>query len=180
MINGITAQKEIENRKTEKKNPNIALLDTEFRKFLKNTEKENHILFSESQITFTDFLSNKLLIVFAIKKGIPYSIFSLIQNITPFTINDWAEYLDISSKSLIRYRLQDKSFKPIHSEKIIELAEVTNLGVEVFGDNQKFRQWLETPNYALGNLKPFDLLRDSYGKDMIIGELTRIDHGILA
>jgi len=115
-----------------------------------------------------------------IRKGIPYSIFSLIQNITPFTLNDWAGYLDISSKSLVRYQQKDRQFKPGHTEKIIELAEVTTLGLEVFGENEKFRNWLETPNYALGNLKPFDLLRDSYGKEMIIGELTRIEHGILA
>ena len=88
--------------------------------------------------------------------------------------------MDISSKSLTRYQQQNKPFKPSLTEKIIELAEVTNLGIEVFGNNEKFRVWLETPNYALGNLKPFDLLRDSYGKEMIIGELTRIEHGILA
>jgi uncharacterized protein (DUF2384 family) len=40
--------------------------------------------------------------------------------------------------------------------------------------------WLETPNFALGNQKPFELLKDSYGKEMVMGELTRIDHGILA
>jgi putative toxin-antitoxin system antitoxin component (TIGR02293 family) len=100
--------------------------------------------------------------------------------LTPFSLNDWADYLDISRKSLIRYQNQDKAFKPIHTEKIIELAEVTKLGQEVFGNDEKFRLWLETPNFALGNFKPFDLLKDSYGKELLIGELTRIDHGILS
>ena len=118
-----------------------------------------------TKISFTNLLSNKLLVM-VIRKGIPYSIFTLIQNITPFSLNDWANYLDISSKSLKRYQQQNKPFKPSLTEKIIELAEVTNLGIEVFGNNEKFRVWLETPNYALGNLKPFDLLRDSYGKEM--------------
>ena len=148
--------------------------------FLKAPEFNDQHINNVSQISYSDFLSNKLLIVLTIRKGIPYSIFSLIQHITPFSISDWADYLDISGKSLVRYRQQDKPFKSIHTEKIIELAEVTNLGMEVFGNNQFFRRCLETPVYALGNLKPFDLLRDSYGKEMIIGELTRIDHGILA
>ena len=148
--------------------------------YIQNTEFDDQFLTQFSEISFTEFLSNKLLLVMVIRKGIPYSIFTLIQNITPFTLNDWASYLDISSKSLVRYQQKDKQFKPSHTEKIIELAEVTNLGLEVFGENEKFRNWLETPNYALGNLKPFDLLRDSYGKEMIIGELTRIEHGILA
>jgi putative toxin-antitoxin system antitoxin component (TIGR02293 family) len=148
--------------------------------YIKNIDFEDLYYTQMAKISFTDLLSNKLLLVMVIRKGIPYSIFTLIQNITPFSLNDWANYLDISSKSLTRYQQQDKPFKSSHTEKIIELAEVTNLGIEVFGNNEKFRVWLETPNYALGNLKPFDLLRDSYGKEMIIGELTRIEHGILA
>jgi hypothetical protein len=27
-------------------------------------------------------------------------------------------------------------------------------------------------------MKPKELLKDSYGKEMVIGELTRIEHGI--
>jgi uncharacterized protein (DUF2384 family) len=38
---------------------------------------------------------------------------------------------------------------------------------------------LETPSYALGGMKPMDMLRDSYGKELVMGELTRINHGIL-
>jgi putative toxin-antitoxin system antitoxin component (TIGR02293 family) len=144
-----------------------------------NSEIDSPDFMHESGISFTDFLSDKLILVKLIRKGIPYSIFKLILNITPFSLNDWADYLDISVKSLIRYQQQDKTFRPGQSEKIIELAEVNNLGLEVFGNNVKFRRWLETPNYSLGNLKPFDLLKDSYGKEMIMGELTRIEYGIL-
>jgi putative toxin-antitoxin system antitoxin component (TIGR02293 family) len=158
----------------------IEQLDKALQIFIKNTDFEDLYSSQMTKISFTNLLSNKLLLVMVIRKGIPYSIFTLIQNITPFSLNDWANYLDISGKSLTRYRQQDKPFKPSLTEKIIELAEVTNLGIEVFGNNEKFRVWLKTPNYALGNLKPFDLLRDSYGKEMIISELTRIEHGILA
>lgn len=154
-------------------------LTKEFRRFIKNTELENQYLTQYSDLTLSDFLSNKLLIVFIIRKGIPYSIFTLIQDLTPFSLNDWAAYLNISSKSLTRYRQSDKPFKPIHTEKIIEIAEVSNLGSEVFGNNDKFKLWLETPNFALGNQRPLELLKDSYGKEMVIGELTRIEHGIL-
>ncbi len=77
------------------------------------------------------------------------------------------------------YKQSDKKFKPTQSEKIIEMAEVTNIGLDVFGDMDKFKLWLNTANYALGNLKPMELLYDSYGKDLVIGELTRINYGIL-
>lgn len=54
------------------------------------------------------------------------------------------------------------------------------LGNEVFEEAVQFKLWLQTPNYALGNMQPLELLRDSYGKEMVMAELHRIDHGIFA
>jgi len=130
-------------------------------------------------ITYEDFLSDKMLIIGVIRAGIPYSLFLLIRDYTPFTENDWANFLDISKKTLQRYKAATENFKPIHSEKIIEMAEVTKVGLDVFGNMDKLRLWLNTPNYALGNIKPVDLLKDSYGKELVLGELIRIDYGIL-
>lgn len=132
-----------------------------------------------ADISLSDFFNNQLLIIQTIEKGIPFSIFESIKNVTPLTTNDWADYLGLSSRSLNRYLIQNKTFSPIYSEKIIELIEVFKLGLEVFGDQNSFNQWLNTPNFALGNIKPFELLKNSYGKEMVISELTGISHGIL-
>lgn len=130
-------------------------------------------------ITMDEFLEDKMMIISTIRAGIPYSFFSLIQSYTPFTENDWAGFLDMSTKSLQRYKTAENfNFKPIHSEKIIEMAEVTRTGMEVFGDMEKLKLWLNTPNYALANMKPIELLKDSYGKDLVMSELIRISHGI--
>lgn len=130
-------------------------------------------------ITFNDFLTDRMLVIQAVQAGLPYSIFELIQEQTPLTDSDWIEALGISSKSLQRYRAaSDHIFKPIHSEKIIAMAEVSQLGVEVLGSLEKFELWLQTPSYALGNMKPRDLLMNSYGVDLVMTELTHIDHGI--
>lgn len=130
-------------------------------------------------ITLEEFLEDKMMIINAIRAGIPYSFFRLIQLYVPFSENEWAGFLDISTKSLQRYKTAGNfNFKPIHSEKIIEMAEVTRAGLEVFGDVDKLKRWLDTPNFALGNLKPVELVRDSYGKDMVVSELIRISHGI--
>lgn len=130
-------------------------------------------------ITYSDFFENKMLIIHTIRKGFTYSLFSKIQELTPFTEDDWADYLNISKKTLQRHRNEDNFlFKPIHTEKIIELAEVTNYGMEVFDSSEKFYLWLNTPCFPLGNLKPAELLKDSYGKELVMGELNRIDHGI--
>jgi hypothetical protein len=46
-----------------------------------------------------------MLIIVAIRTGIPYSLFDLVQNYTPFSESDWADFLDISTKSLYSYAL---------------------------------------------------------------------------
>jgi putative toxin-antitoxin system antitoxin component (TIGR02293 family) len=130
-------------------------------------------------ITYSDFLDNKMLMILIIREGVPYSLFNLIKDYTPFTEDNWADFLDISTKSFHRYRQTAKRFKSIHSEKIIEVSEVTKVGLDVFGEMEKFKRWLETPNFSLGNLKPVELLKDSYGKELVISELTRINYGIL-
>lgn len=132
------------------------------------------------KITFTQFLSDKMMVIVVIQHGIPYSLFDTIQEVTPFTEKDWASFLGMSTKSLQRYKKADVTFKPIHSEKIIEMAEVTKLGLEVFGNKEKLNLWLHTPSFALGNIKPFDLIGNSYGKELVVGELTRINYGIFA
>lgn len=151
-------------------------LDKEITSFLKTSK----IQVRNKPLTYEKFLEDKMLIIGAIRTGIPYSLFYLIQNYTPFSENDWANFLDISTKSLQRYRTSPSHhFKPIHSEKIIELAEVTKMGLDVFGHIEKLKLWLNTPNYAMGQHKPVDLLKDSYGKEMVMSELNRINHGIL-
>lgn len=154
-------------------------LNKEIQLFFKTVQIDQALTSRKKEITYSDFLSNTFLIILAIREGIPYSLFDKIQNLAPFSKSYWAEFLDLSTKSLQRYQELNKSFRAIHSEKIIELAEVTHLGKEVFGDFDKFKLWLETPNFSLGNLKPMELLKDSYGKEMVTAELTRIEHGIL-
>ncbi|MBO9570942.1 MAG: DUF2384 domain-containing protein [Chitinophagaceae bacterium] len=155
-------------------------LDKEVSLLVRHSCNDPRLLTHGKNISYTEFFSNRLLLVCIIREGVPYSFFDLIQQITPFNENDWANFLDISTKSLHRYKESARHFKPIQSEKIIEMAEVTNVGLDVFESIEKFKLWLDTPNYALGNLKPMELLKDSYGKEMVVSELTRINYGVLA
>lgn len=157
-----------------------------------NTVKLNHMITGIAKkalprrkstvknITYAEFLSDKLLIIEVIRRGIPFSLFSLIRKQVPFNNEEWAMFLGIHPKSLQRYEQSNGIFKPIHAEKIIEIAEVSHLGLEVFGTMEKFKLWLQTPAFSLGNLTPMELLRDSYGKEMVMTELIHINYGILA
>lgn len=153
-------------------------LNEAFEVYLKDIKKELDI---KNFRSLQDFFDNRMLIVHSIQQGIPHSLFQRIKEALPFTDNDWADFLNISVKSLQRYKIKKNyRFRPIHSEKIIGLAEVAHKGKETFGSFDKFYLWLHTPSFALGNMKPVDLLKNSYGKEMVVDELNRIDHGIFA
>jgi putative toxin-antitoxin system antitoxin component (TIGR02293 family) len=155
-------------------------LDSEIAVFFRKPAFRSYPVETGRKITYEEFLSDKMLIIAAIRMGIPFKLFDLIRDYTPFTENEWANFLDISAKSLQRYRTSaGHHFKPIHSEKIIEMAEVTKIGLDVFGDMEKLKLWLNTPVFALGKMKPVELLKDSYGKELVVSELIRINHGIL-
>lgn len=155
-------------------------LNKEISSFLLGPRVKELLYEIKTNVSYNDFLTDKMMMIVAIRAGIPYSLFDLIQHYTPFTDTDWADFLYISTKSLHRYKSSgDHYFKSIHSEKIIEMAEVTKVGLDVFGNMDKLKLWLNTPNYALGNLKPIELLKDSYGKELVISELSNINHGIL-
>ena len=52
------------------------------------------------------------------------------------------------------------------------------VGLEVFDSAEDFAAWLNASSHALGNRRPIELLRDSYGKEMVLNELHRIDQGV--
>ncbi len=130
-------------------------------------------------VTYKSFLKNKMLVAQSIQHGLPHYLFEEIQLQTAFSEEDWADFLNVSTKSLQRYKADGSHvYKPIHSEKIIELAEVTELGKEVFDDIQKFHKWLGVANVALAGYKPSELIKSSYGKELVMDELFHIDQGI--
>lgn len=154
-------------------------IDKAVRVLVNRVEQERGYKLLNKKITYDEFLKNRMLIVYAIREGITYEFFNLIKEITPFNEDDWASFLGISTKSLQRNKIkEDFVFKPLQSEKILELAEVTSLGNAVFDTEVQFYLWLNTPSFALGNLQPIELLKDSYGKEMVVNELNKIDQGI--
>lgn len=145
------------------------------------TKTENKSVLSEP-ISFygnNSILNNPFATSIAIEKGIGYSIFEEIQQLIHLSEQKLADILSLSTKSLQRYKKdKDFRFKPIHSEKLIELVEVANFGLSVFDSNEQFNLWLDTPSFVLGNKKPSELLTNSYGIKLVMQELNNIEHGI--
>jgi putative toxin-antitoxin system antitoxin component (TIGR02293 family) len=114
------------------------------------------------------------------KQGVSFQAFKQMVENTPFSEKEWAQFLHLSERTLQRYGKAKMRFDPLRSEKILEVALLLKKGIEVFGDKNRFYEWLKTANTALEAVKPKDLLDNTFGINHVKDELTKIEHGILA
>lgn len=119
-------------------------------------------------------------IIDSINKGISFAAFENIFKKYSFTLQNWADFLHISNKTLSRYQKDQKTFDALQSERILQIEILYSKGEEVFGSREYFTKWLETKSLALGDIVPLDLLKTSFGIQLLMDELTRIEHGVLA
>lgn len=130
---------------------------------------------------FSDLLDNKMRMVETIDIGVSYDLYVAIATLLPFTDVQWADLLGISAKSLTRYKTDAAHvFKSLQSEKILEVAEVMLKGHDALESSSSFNKWVMLPSIALGGKPPYKLMSSSYGKELVMDELNRIEHGIFA
>src|SRR5262245_39246233 len=95
-----------------------------------------------------------IMIIKAVRTGIGYTMFYDLVKKTPFTLGEWSFFLNMSERTMQRHKKEKKAFAAIYSEKILQIALIYNLGIDVFGNKEKFNRWLEMPSLVLGNIKP--------------------------
>jgi uncharacterized protein (DUF2384 family) len=66
------------------------------------------------------------------------------------------------------------------SAKVLAIARLYARGSTVFGDQKKFMLWMDTENIALSGHKPKSYIDLIEGINLIMDELTAIEHGFVA
>lgn len=115
-----------------------------------------------------------------IKDGITFNSFQKLAKNSPFNISEWASFMHLSERTMQRYKVNNKKFDAIYSEKIIEVSLLNQYALEVLGTKENYEVWLNTKNYTLGGKKPKELLDTTFGIQILKDELVRIEHGVLA
>ncbi|MFD0863856.1 antitoxin Xre/MbcA/ParS toxin-binding domain-containing protein [Sungkyunkwania multivorans] len=133
--------------------------------------------------TLSDFVETKnqspqtkLRIIHASRSGVSRSDLKKFSLRVALPLTKISEVVPASYSTLSKKSNYDKEV----SERLFEIAEVYAKGFEVFGDEKKFNNWIHEANLALGGIPPFSLLDTSYGVQIVLNELGRIDHGIFA
>ena len=66
------------------------------------------------------------------------------------------------------------------SERVLRIARVLARASDVLEGEAQAKVWLEQPSPALAGRAPIELLRTDIGTELVLSELTRIDHGTWA
>ncbi len=117
-------------------------------------------------------------IIEIVKEGVLYSTFEKIYKQLPFTLEQWATFLNTTVRTLQRWK-RVKSLLSIYAERVIEIYQLYKFGEEVFGTDGLYK-WLNSDIVALDGKKPISFLNNTFGIQLIKNKLGRIQHGILA
>jgi putative toxin-antitoxin system antitoxin component (TIGR02293 family) len=105
------------------------------------------------------------------------SIDQLAQHIGMSRKNIAEQIFDISVKTLERKTPDEKLDKKISSHAV-ELAKLLQHANEIFDDEEKVRQWVNTKNAALNNNAPVSFFDTFTGLGMVNDILIRIEEGV--
>lgn len=98
---------------------------------------------------------------------------------TSLSLADIASLMHLNERTLRNYSAQDR-LSPEATERALELAELFQTGIAIFGSSTAFRQYLQSPVQALGNKKPWDFLDTSMGIQHLADELGRLQYGVFS
>jgi Uncharacterized conserved protein len=112
------------------------------------------------------------------REGITKEKVNDIIKMTGLTQVEFGRYIDLTTRAIQRKNLTDRLSKSI-SEKALLIYNLYGRGSQIFGDIEDFKDWMDTPNIALGNVKPKEYLDTFSGIEFLTEELGRIEHGYM-
>lgn len=113
-------------------------------------------------------------------KDFTFEDFKKISSKIDFTQKEWSDILHISERTLQRYSKDNTSFSFSATDRILQINKVITRGKSVFGSFEKFNRWLrENHSMPEGALSIYSLATFE-GINLLLTQIGRIEHGILA
>lgn len=112
-----------------------------------------------------------------VEDGIPVRAYHNVAEATGLSQGDLAEVLGVSTRYL-QNKDKDDLLNTTSSERLVQLANIWNLGLKVFGDKDELRSWLIEPSAPLEGKTPMELMTNAIGMEEVEQLLGRIQHGV--
>lgn len=110
-------------------------------------------------------------------KKIDYSFLNLLKASSMMPDEVLAGWLNISVKTLRNYRNPENKIRDNIKEQILLLIAIYRHGNDVFGDEIRFNQWLNTANFFFDEEAPATMFNTISGIRFVDNRLSAMEHG---
>jgi len=128
---------------------------------------------------FGEGIAGRMELIRLSHEGVSKEVLLRLAKYLGLSLAQMAEILPVTERTIQRYR-RGQRFNKVVSEQILQIAEITARGSEVFGSREEFLSWLNSPCQAFGDRTPASLLSSRFGNEAISDELGRIEQGVLS
>lgn len=115
----------------------------------------------------------------SVRDGIDYDNFKLFYNLLNLTNKKWAEILGVSEKTMQNIIKERRFLEQKKSEKLLSFLLLVKYGIEVFGSQNSFEEWLVYKTPVLMNKAPIDYLDTVQGINLLHEQIFKIETGNL-
>jgi putative toxin-antitoxin system antitoxin component (TIGR02293 family) len=119
---------------------------------------------------------NMLQVAKVVEEGLPSEEIAPILDYLGFKVSDIAKAASVSASTVSRWHPKTSIGVP-GSNQFFRIDQVIRKGVDLFGDLQGLRTWLQSPNLALGNAVPVQLITTAIGVELVDEALDALHHG---
>ncbi|WP_373516749.1 antitoxin Xre/MbcA/ParS toxin-binding domain-containing protein [Pricia sp.] len=94
-----------------------------------------------------------------------------------FRQKDLADFLHVDASTITRWKKNETEIGVLRTKIILDIDEIIAKGIRIFDGEADFKDWLAASNYALGDKRPIELLKDPYGTESVDEALEAISWG---
>jgi len=118
-------------------------------------------------------------IIQTIRNGVSMASMSLLTSKMLLSLVDLSNILHVSLRTLQRYKA-DHILDSDTTAKVVQLKMLNEHGIEVFGDQLIWNNWLREPIQMLGGSTPLEYMDTPFGFQLLHQILGRIEYGVHA
>lgn len=111
-----------------------------------------------------------------VERGLPSKEIETIVRYLNFKVPEIAKAAAVSPSTVSRWKPETSIGIP-GSSQFFKIDEVIRKGVNLFGGEEEFKNWLNSPNLALGNVVPAKLITSLIGVDLVDEALDALHYG---
>jgi putative toxin-antitoxin system antitoxin component (TIGR02293 family) len=123
--------------------------------------------------------TDQLDLIEEVERGLPTKAYTVIAKALDLTAAEEDRLLHVSMRTRARWK-QRTRLDPATSDRLVRLARILALAIEVLESRTNAVEWLREPSDALAGRTPLQVLTADVGAEKVTNMLYQMEHGIYA